>query len=110
MKTIAVLIAFLVSGAVQASTVIDTQITRLMNNRNFPNYTFVQTAEEPARGTGHCHTNARWSFILNTDDAFGKQMHAQLLAAFAAGKTVRLDGTNSCPTANTEELIRIEVY
>ncbi|MCH2157270.1 MAG: hypothetical protein MK096_00630 [Oleiphilaceae bacterium] len=46
---------------------------------------------------------------MNTTDALGELMHAQLLAALIAGKSVRVVGTNLCPAAGVEELRRIEV-
>lgn len=110
MKKIVLLVIIIMSNATQASTLNNTKITRLMNDRSYLNFTFIQATGAPNRDGGHCHTNGTWDFVLNTDDSFGKQMHAQLLAAFAAGKTVELHGTDSCPIGNAEELRRIEIY
>ena len=44
------------------------------------------------------------------DDQFGIQMHAPSLAAFAAGKTVTLSGTDACEIGSIETLRRIEIY
>lgn len=110
MKSVYLLISLIISFTVQSSEVIDTKLTNLTNDRVFPDYTFVQVSNKPVRDSNHCHSNGTFDFVLKTDDPFGKHMHAQLLAAFAAGKQVRIVGFDTCPAANVEEIRRIEIY
>lgn len=109
-KVAGVLFFTLISMHSHSSVISDTTVTRLMNDRGYTDYTFIQVTGNPSRVSGHCHINGTWDFVLNTSEPFGKQMHAQLLTAFAAGKKVKLEGTDTCPTGNAEELRRIEIY
>ena len=110
MKASFLIIALLISSVSSASSLSGTKVTRLMNDRSYNEYTFVQVERTPERDDGHCSTNAIWDYVLKTDDQFGRQMHAQLLAAFVAGKTVTLSGTDACEVGVTETLRRIEIY
>lgn len=93
-----------------ASSISNASITKLMNDRNYLNYTYIKLDSGPSRIEGHCSSNTTWDFVLNTEDEFGKLMHSQLLAAFAAGKTVILAGNGDCSVGSTENLRRVEVY
>lgn len=110
MKASFLIIALLVSSVSSASSLSGTKVTKLMNDRSYNEYTFVQVERTPERENGHCSINTMWDYVLKTDDQFGRQMHAQLLAAFAAGKTVTLSGTDACEIGSTETLRRIEIY
>ena len=113
MKTlVASLIFFIPITAFSGGVISNTKIVALMNDLTYLNYTFIQTegSAGASRYSSHCHTNTRWDFVLDTSSEFGKQMNANLLAALAAGKTVRLEGKNTCPIGQTEELRRLEIF
>lgn len=93
-----------------ASELADTRITRLMSDRNYEGLTFIQVERNPIRDGGHCHGNQTWDYVLRNNDDVGKQIMSELLLAYAAGKTIKLKGTDSCPAGETEELRRIELY
>lgn len=94
-----------------ASSMDNAQITQMMIDRSYSDYIFVQAnGKTVGKGGSHCSTNTRWNYVLRTNDQFGKQMHSQLMMAFAAGKKVKLEGKNTCPVGVTEELKRITVY
>ena len=51
-----------------------------------------------------------WNFTLSLDTAIGKNQYATLLTAFAAGKTVTLNGTGACSDwGNVESLQNVLV-
>lgn len=58
---------------------------------------------------GGCRTSSQWPFVLDISTDLGKRQYATLLAAYAAGKTVTLVGTDTCAlVAGTETLTRLE--
>lgn len=85
-------------------------IVRLMSDKNYPNYTFIELNKRNESGGPSCGNSTTWNYVLDTSDAQGQKFNAVLLAAFAAGKKVTLAGTNDCPTVNVEGLRRVEIY
>ncbi|MEJ6473993.1 hypothetical protein [Pseudoalteromonas piscicida] len=92
------------------STAESATIVRLMSDKNYPDYTFVELNKRNASGGPSCGNSTTWNYVLDTSDAQGKKFNAVLLAAFAAGKKVTLAGTDNCPAVNVEGLRRIEIY
>ena len=96
-----------------ASEIKNTTVTRLMMDRAYGQKLFIQvegTADPATRG---CHTNQVWDYALATDDEVGKQLHAQLLAAYTAKKKVNLTGMGKdicIVNGNIEGLSRLEMF
>ena len=94
-----------------ASDILNTTISKLMMDNGYGLKLFIQTEDDATRDGGHCHTNGTWDYVVSTGDEFGKQIHAQLLAAYAAKKKVNLIGSDTCiVNGNIEGLQRLEVF
>ena len=101
----------LLSLASTASEIPNTTVTRLMMDSSYGQKVFIQVEGSATRDAGHCHANATWDYVVSTEDEFGKQIHSQLLTAYAAKKQIKITGSNVCiVNGNIEGLKRLEIY
>lgn len=110
-KYLYALLGCMASINASASEITDTTISRIMADQTYGQVVYVQLAGSPARGSGHCHTNPKWDYLLSTETDLGKQLFSQLLLAHGAGKTVEIHGRDAClNNPGVENMTRIEVY
>lgn len=94
-----------------ASEINNTTITRLMMDSVYGSKVFIQVEGSAYRDSGHCHINSTWDYVISTNDEFGKQIHSQLLMAYAAKKQIKIIGSDLCiVNGNLEGLRRLEMY
>lgn len=93
-----------------ASSVDNALITAMTGDKSYPGYIFIKAdGQVLGKNSAPCSSGSNWDFVLRASDQFGQQAYYQLTAAFAAGKKVKLTGTNRCPVGATEELKRVEM-
>jgi hypothetical protein len=111
LKNIMIFIVLITTGFSANSSEIDnTKITRTMMDEGYGQVLFIQVERDPVRDGAHCHSNGTWDYVISTESEFGKQMFSQLLAAYAAGKTIKMFGKGTClVNSSTETLKRIEL-
>ena len=85
-------------GSAQSATLVRVQMSR-------DNILFIRLAEPPSVRAG-CATDGFWHFTLDLDDAFAKNMYAQILVAYAQGQRVHIGGTGFCNEFATAESIK----
>ncbi|MPY24444.1 hypothetical protein [Shewanella sp. YLB-07] len=111
MKTLTIAALSLIALSGNASEIKDVKITKTMMSQSYGSVIFIKVDEAPSRGSGHCHTNHSWDYVIATESEFGKQMLSQILTAYAAQKTIALKGNDLCTIVNgSEDLTRIELY
>ena len=96
---IAMVLASLIGGPsaalAAAGSATGVRVAKMTIVRTYGNFVFIHLSEAPATRSS-CATNSYWHFTLALDDAAGKNMYAQLLAAFASGSLVDISGTDAC--------------
>jgi hypothetical protein len=91
--------AFATAGSAE-----NVRVARMQIVRAYGNFVFVHLSAAPTTRSA-CATNTYWHFTLSLDDVAGKNMYAQLLAAFAAGALLNISGNDTCSEFGTIESI-----
>ncbi|MGD1336373.1 hypothetical protein ACP6H1_28785 [Vibrio harveyi] len=106
--TISCLLFFCVSAS-HATEIYTTKITTLMLDKKYAHQVYIKTSKPHVSGSPECHASS-WSFVLKIDTDQSETMYSVLLAAYMAGKTVNLIGSDTCNSHNgIEDLRRIEI-
>ncbi len=105
---IASIFAYLILGASAASatpgSATSATVAKMTIVRAYGNFVFVHLRTPPTVRSA-CATNSYWHFTLSLDDSAGKNMYAQLLAAFSSGSLLDISGTDACSEFGTIESI-----
>lgn len=110
MKPTLLIIIFLVlSSNSQAATILNTKITLLMIDKQYPNKVFIKASRPHNYKSPRCISSS-WSFVLKIKNSFDKNMYEALLAAKINDSEVNLTGNKTCKIhKGVEDLRRIEI-
>src|SRR5690349_13301095 len=110
LRDLRALAAFVCLGAAslasaQPGEAVNVTIERMQLSKSYANGTllFIRLSTPPSVRSG-CAQNAYWHFTLDISDAGGKNMYAQLLLAYAAGRALDLGGADACAWGDVESL------
>ncbi len=103
------LLLFINSSQAQAATLLNTKITILMIDKQYPNKVFIRASRPHSYKSPKCISSS-WSFVLKINNKFGRHMYQALLAAKANDREVNLTGNKTCKIhKGVEDLRRVEI-
>lgn len=104
-----IVIFLLLSNSSQAATLLNTKITLLMIDKQYPNKVFIKASRPHNYKSPRCISSS-WSFVLKINNPFDKRMYEALLAAKINDREVNLTGSKTCKVhEGVEDLRRIEI-
>ncbi len=105
MRKAIIFICLFVSQVSFASTINSTKIIEVLAGEAYGDKVFLKVSVKPTNAPS-CQTNPNYSFVFNPTTEVGKITFSMILAAYASGKNVYIDGWHNCNTYSGVESIR----